>query len=107
MHHQNKSENVYVDASARIHLGFLDLNGQSGRRFGSLGVSLTNPKTRLEMALGKDVFERPPSYVEKAKKAILAMMGLEAEVSIKVHEEIPRHFGLGSGTQMALAVGAG
>lgn len=107
MHHQNQSKHVHVSAFARIHLGFLDLNGQSGRQFGSLGVSLTNPKTRIEVAVGKDVFEQTPKYIDKAKHAVLAMMGIEKEVSIKVHEEIPRHFGLGSGTQMALAVGAG
>lgn len=102
-----KPHHVYVNAFGRIHLGFLDLNGQSGRRFGSLGVSLSSPETFIELAIGKDVFSSAPAYVEKAKNAVMKMYGVEEEVSVQVHQEIPRHFGLGSGTQMALAIGAG
>jgi predicted sugar kinase len=29
-----------VEAGARLHLGFLDLNGARGRRYGSSGVEL-------------------------------------------------------------------
>jgi len=39
---------VIVEAGARIHLGFLDLNGACGRRFGSIGVSLERPRCVVE-----------------------------------------------------------
>jgi len=32
---------VAVTVSARLHLGFLDLNGEFGRQFGSLGLSIS------------------------------------------------------------------
>lgn len=110
----NSKAHVFVNAFARLHMGFLDLNGQSGRRFGSLGVGLDAPDTLVEVAIGGGVFNnREPSYIAKYKDKLLAYIQKEQpeislpEVSIKVHREIPRHFGLGSGTQMALAIGEG
>ena len=38
---------VSVTTSARLHMGFFDLNGNLGRRFGSIGVSLQAPMTSL------------------------------------------------------------
>src|SRR5271155_681732 len=40
---------VAVTVSARLHLGFLDLNGEFGRRFGSLGLSISEPRGRLTL----------------------------------------------------------
>ena len=39
-----------VEAGARLHLGFLDLNGACGRRFGSIGVALERPRARWRPA---------------------------------------------------------
>ncbi len=104
-----QAENVSVNAFARLHMGFLDLNATQGRRFGSIGLGLDMPDTLLEMAIGHEVFEdkSAPAYVTKYKQLILDHFNIKKQVSIKVHREIPRHFGLGSGTQMALAIGAG
>jgi beta-RFAP synthase len=103
------SSSIFVNTFARLHLGFLDLNGSQGRRFGSLGLGLNAPDTLIELAIGKHLFSTPEemAYVEKSKSKILAHANITDDVSIKVHREIPRHFGLGSGTQMALAVGEG
>ncbi|MFW5431244.1 MAG: beta-ribofuranosylaminobenzene 5'-phosphate synthase family protein [Methylophilaceae bacterium] len=110
---------VFVNAFARLHMGFLDLNGSLGKRFGSLGLGLNAPDTLIELAIGKNVFghDAEPGYISNHKQLILAHVqeahnisnadGSAPEVSIKLHREIPRHFGLGSGTQMALAIGAG
>lgn len=101
--------NIYVNAFARLHMGFMDLNATQGRRFGSLGLGLDTPDTLLEMAIGHNVFDDclVPDYVTNYQKLIMQYYKINQKVSIKVHREIPRHFGLGSGTQMALAVGAG
>lgn len=103
------SQSVFVNAFARLHMGFLDLNGSQGRRFGSLGLGLNAPDTLIELAIGHQVFggDEEPAYVNKNKQLILKHAKIDADVSVKVHREIPRHFGLGSGTQMALAIGAG
>jgi len=34
-------EGITVTIPARLHLGFLDLNGGLGRRFGSIGLAIT------------------------------------------------------------------
>ncbi len=101
--------NVHVNAFARLHMGFMDLNGTQGRHFGSVGLGLEAPDTLIELAIGHHVFGDCllPEYVSKHKQLIVEHFNIHQEVSIKVHREIPRHFGLGSGTQMALAVGTG
>ncbi|MEW5964543.1 MAG: hypothetical protein AB1749_13380, partial [Pseudomonadota bacterium] len=38
---------VRVRAPARLHLGFLDLDGGLGRRFGSIGLAVDRPQTEL------------------------------------------------------------
>jgi predicted sugar kinase len=38
---------VTVSAAARLHLGFLDLNGGLGRTFGSIGLAIDGFDTRL------------------------------------------------------------
>ena len=100
---------ILINAFARLHMGFLDLNGMHGRQFGSLGLGLSAPDTLIEVAKGYEVFGKNAAgeYVEKSKRKILEHANITVDVSIKVHRDIPRHFGLGSGTQMALAVGAG
>lgn len=96
---------VDVITTARLHMGFFDLNGSIGRRFGSMGVSLQTPQTHIEVSTGEG--EVADDYIERTKRILLQHAGIQAPVHVRVIEQIPRHAGLGSGTQMALAVGAG
>ena len=36
---------VTVGVPARLHLGFLDLNGGARRRFGGIGLAISDPET--------------------------------------------------------------
>lgn len=97
---------VTVVAPARLHLGFVDLHGGLGRRFGSLGLALSELRTRVvarhssvPAALGQDA-ERLGRYAE----LLLERHGLENRAHLELEEAIPVHAGLGSGTQLALAV---
>lgn len=99
---------VLVQAPARLHMGFLDLNGDIGRRFGSLGVALQNIGTRLTVkpagelsATGADA-ERALGYARDLCRELQA-----PPIAIDVSQTVPAHVGLGSGTQLALAVGVG
>ena len=47
MNHVSPPASVTVTVPARLHLGFLDLNGGLGRRFGSMGLAISGPRTRL------------------------------------------------------------
>lgn len=98
---------VVVEAPARLHLGFVDLNGGLGRRFGSVGLAISGISTRVVATLS----DRNSASGSDAKRALgiaertFELLGLDGGVSLQVQEAIPAHSGLGSGTQMALAVG--
>ncbi|MES2501489.1 MAG: beta-ribofuranosylaminobenzene 5'-phosphate synthase family protein [Pseudomonadota bacterium] len=102
-------QKVTVSTTARLHMGFVDLNGSQGRLFGSLGVALSGPKTQLTIEKSKKPLIEAKNHdcVAKIVENIKNHLKIEANFSIKVHENIPEHAGLGSGTQMALAIGAG
>jgi beta-ribofuranosylaminobenzene 5'-phosphate synthase len=99
---------VTVRATARLHLGFLDLHGGLGRRFGSLGMALDGPEMRVSVrqASHRIVKGREAARAEQCLARLETTLGLPGEHALEVEEAIPAHAGLGSGTQLALAVGA-
>ena len=98
---------IVVEAPARLHVGFIDLNGGLGRCFGSLGLTLDGVVTRLRLRRAESTTASGP----QAGRASDCLARLCRAVSgsgtaeVVVEEAIPTHAGLGSGTQMALAVG--
>lgn len=102
------SNSVTIRVPARLHLGFLDPSGGSGRRFGSLGLPLCEPETIVTLSRsGETVVTGPECDLAAAHLATLAgCLGIHAHHRLVVEEAIPRHAGLGSGTQIALAVAA-
>ncbi len=101
------SARVGVTAAARLHLGFLDLNGGLGRQFGSLGLTIDGFAIRLT-AERADGFSAQGMDAERAlayARTFAAARGLTGGAHLQLHETIPDHTGLGSGTQLALAVG--
>jgi len=98
---------ITVIAPARLHMGFIDLSGSLGRHFGSIGVALNEINTRLTLSYAEQLtLSGLPS-----ERAFLCLQQLCHALNIpdKLHLElssvIPEHVGLGSGTQMAIAVG--
>jgi beta-ribofuranosylaminobenzene 5'-phosphate synthase len=102
------SNSVTIRVPARLHLGFLDPGGGSGRRFGSLGLPLRDPETVVTLSRsGETVVIGPES--DRATEHLAALsrhLGIRAQHRLVIEEAIPRHAGLGSGTQIALAVAA-
>jgi beta-RFAP synthase len=97
---------VTVRAPARLHLGFLDMNGELGRRFGSLGLAIDACETRVTVSPASETSVRG---IEAARAlAILAELaaafGDRASFAVSIEQAIPAHAGLGSGTQLALAL---
>jgi beta-RFAP synthase len=99
---------VTASAAARLHLGFLDLHGGLGRRFGSLGMALEEPATIVEVRRSPvDRTEGPQAERAGAYLAqLVESLRLPRGHHLIVREAIPTHAGLGSGTQMALTIGA-
>ena len=100
---------VSVFAPARLHMGFIDLGGTLGRQFGSIGVGVNEIATRLSISGADELNATGPSCARAVKYArkISEKLGVDCRLSIRIHEAIPEHIGLGSGTQLALAVGMG
>jgi beta-RFAP synthase len=98
---------VRLEAPARLHLGFIDISGSLGRRFGSLGLTLEEFSTVLELHRAER-FDVQGPHAERAGgylRRLLDEHDPETSVALRVRRAIPEHMGLGSGTQLALAVG--
>ena len=98
---------IDVEAPARLHLGFLDLHGGMGRRFGSIGLTIDSLATRLRAEQSDGFTASGPGAQRALKyaKAFARARGINGGAHISLQQAIPDHIGLGSGTQMALAVG--
>jgi len=97
-----------VTATARLHFGFVDPSGRSERPFGSFGLSLDLPETRLVLKRAErlSVYGPERERAERYLKKIAADCGVDDSYDLEIEEAIPPHAGLGSGTQLALAVGS-
>ena len=97
---------ITVKTPARLHLGLIDLNGNLGRLYGSIGVAIDRPNVVLEATKSDEleVLGKEPERCEEAVEKFSAFYKIEPNARIDVKECIPVHCGLGSGTQLALAV---
>ena len=95
-----------MEAAARLHFGVLDLRGALGRRFGGLGAAIPSPSLLLEARPAREVSARGPDAARAAEFArrCLTHHGLPDGVELVLHRAVPAHSGLGSGTQLGLAV---
>ncbi|MDY8108097.1 beta-ribofuranosylaminobenzene 5'-phosphate synthase family protein [Fulvimarina sp. 2208YS6-2-32] len=101
-----KEDAVHISAPARLHLGFLDPGANFGRRFGGIGLAIDGPATSLSIARHRETSVEGPeaararSYLE----SLMAHLGLGEGYRVEIETVIPSHSGLGSGTQLALAL---
>lgn len=102
------TSDIVVTAPARLHLGFLDLAGDLGRRFGSLGLAIDGIATRVRVSQAARLTVDGPeaARAERYARKMAERFGLTDRIAIRVEGAIPPHAGLGSGTALALAVGA-
>jgi len=97
---------VLVHAPARLHLGFLDPDGHFGRRFGAIGCAVSGLDTVVSACRASDsaiegaVDERAKALFESA----MSVSGNVVPIRMTVQSRSPQHAGLGSGTQLALAI---
>ena len=106
LYHKNQS--VTVNTPARLHLGFVDLGGALGRKFISVGVTIDGFGTSLTVT-PSNRFSGTGQNSERAvdyARELFEKWNLEGGCLINIHNAIPQHAGLGSGTQLALCVGS-
>jgi beta-RFAP synthase len=103
---------VSVETSGRLHLGFLDPSATLGRRFGSIGMMIDDAITTVRLAFAEvprigaapqalHELERTGKIITRLQRATGRLESLDVQVS----DALPAHKGLGSGTQLAMALG--
>ena len=103
---------VAVQTGSRLHLGPLAHRPAAGRHFGGVGLMIDRPGVQLSAsAADRDEVSGPDAIKERVEK-ILARYRQQVSddrqppnCRVEIHQVIPAHQGLGSGTQLALAVG--
>ena len=96
-----------VRTPSRLHFAMVDLRGDLGRLYGSVGVAIDRPNIVLKARPATHLTVEGPS-AERAKdyaEKFLESFGVEGGAEIVMISEIRAHVGFGSGTQLALAVG--
>jgi len=98
---------VFVIAPARLHMGFIDLSGSLNRHFGSIGIALNEISTRISVChAGQRIITGPSAQrAEKCLSLLCQALNVSDQLKITIETAIPEHVGLGSGTQMSLAIG--
>ncbi len=97
---------VIIETPARIHMTLTDLCGAGGRVDGGVGIALDKPNIVVEGEISRDLFvdgEQADRALDAAKK-VISRFGLGG-ARISVRSCYRTHVGLGSGTQLAVAVG--
>ena len=113
---------VTISTPSRLHFGLLRFEQAEGPSFGGLGMMIADPRTTVRLtpannwqAEGPDS-ERAVTHAQRALEHIKSAAGQRPvgadqntppALHIEVLESIPPHQGLGSGTQLALAIAAG
>ena len=92
---------VRVSVGGRLHFGFCNLSLAHERLYGGMGVALASPRVELTVERSDGVDCEDPAVRSHVERAVdrLDVPGARVEVT----EALPRHAGLGSGTQIALS----
>ena len=93
-----------VAVGGRLHFGFGNLSLAHERLYGSLGVALDEPQLAVDIERADDIVA--PPTCESLVETVCKQLGV-AGASVAVDQSLPAHVGLGSGTQLALAIAAG
>jgi beta-RFAP synthase len=102
---------VEVRAPSRLHFGLLSFGRPAERQFGGLGTMIDAPGLRLQIA-PHPAFFACGLYADRTRdfaRSIIRRLRFEElpACRIEVQSAPPEHVGLGTGTQLAMAIAAG
>lgn len=109
---------MLIQTPSRIHITLIDLNASLGRVDGSIGIALEKPGIRVkaeiseENSLGitttdEELKKRAGETCEKILRKLQTRVRdkkIRKNIDIEIQESYPQHIGLGSGTQLSLAL---
>ncbi len=101
-------KSVVVTTGARLHFGLLAHGLAGGREFGGIGVMIDRPGFVVRASAGSaDELDCGP-WQERVEKLVAVLRTADAKytgpVKLEIVESPPAHAGLGSGTQLGMAV---
>lgn len=91
---------VRVSTGARLHIGFQNLSLARERLYGGVGVAIEEPRVVIE-ADPAETLDADAAIHSAAQRAV-SLLDVPG-VRVRLVEGLPRHVGLGSGTQHALS----
>jgi beta-ribofuranosylaminobenzene 5'-phosphate synthase len=99
---------VRIRTPARLHFG-LFADGRGPRKFGGVGLAIDKPGFDVELRLAAEDSVHSPTDPTVAARVSTLLARLRDRmptipVAAEIREAIPAHVGLGSGTQLALAL---
>ncbi len=94
---------VSVSAGGRLHVGFQNLSLARRRLYGGIGIGLAQPRVTVTARPADEIVVADPVARRYASRAVDLLEGVSG-VELTVTEQLPRHVGFGSGTQLALSV---
>jgi beta-RFAP synthase len=103
--------NVEIATGSRLHFGLICGTPDTNWRFGGIGVLLRQPSWRITMKKAATSFDHISASSETTTRVVEFLQKIRMKlplpaVDISVRSEVPFHTGLGSGTQLALALAA-
>ena len=105
------NKKLLINAPSRLHFGFLDPSANLGRRFASLGLSITNFDTQLLTRPSKSPRVFGKACTPEIKKTTISLIkrlqtyfGSNDALNVEFISIPPRHSGFGTGTQLALSI---
>ena len=101
---------VHVTAPARLHFGLWSLGDGHERQFGGVGAMIDCPRLEIAITEADQLTANGPNAdraVTFARRWSEFHHRAAPECHIEIRSAIPLHSGLGSGTQLALAIAAG
>jgi len=107
---RTSASGVEVRTPARLHLGMLSFGNPALRSFGGVGVMVDRPGVQVRMTRAKRFEAKGPlgeRALQFAQQCVQSWGLTDAACAINVVSAPRSHVGLGSGTQLALAVAAG
>jgi len=96
------TKNIIVETPSRLHFTLIDLNGESGRIDGGIGAAIASPPYKIKVGISNrnDFSPDVKTIIELMRKGVR----IKNKYKIEIINSIPEHSGLGSKTQLSLAV---
>ncbi len=98
---------IHIKTPSRLHFGIVDLSGSLGRNYGAIGLAIDEPSYEIvaEKSAKFEIKGGNEKRVNEIASRVARLYGLPVNIKVRVLQSIPRHVGLGSTTQLTLAVG--